>query len=285
MKNQITEEIKPLIISKEKKNQEINSLRNKHIFTLSCIIYANIIIMRVMLESKTDLSFLNFFDWIFLSLLSLYYFKKPEKIHKIMGGILLSGISCGIFMFIVNGTIQIFSFALIIGPNFKNLGLTFVFDWSIIFYVLIICFIYILLRKIKDSGKNNSKNEFIRFYKLLVENPSILNLISILVSMAILVLFEELIFRYLLINSLVSYTHIDLVSIILITSSVFSIIHVFNYKSLNKEVIFHLILCFLLSLIFSISMINNGLFFSWLLHLIWNLLLFFDDLLIIRSYV
>ncbi|MHA1670078.1 MAG: hypothetical protein ACTSV5_05795 [Promethearchaeota archaeon] len=36
--------------------------------------------------------------------------------------------------------------------------------------------------------------------------------------------------------------------------------------------------------IFSISMIN-GLFFSWLLHLIWNVLLLVDDFLIIHPHV
>jgi len=280
MKSQITEEIKPLEIIKEEPTNNYKSLRRKHIFKITSILYANVIILRLAFKFESLDLILQISDWIFLLLLSFYFLKKSKKIYIILSGLLILGFLSSILSYFVDGHTQVLSLAFIKGPNFQNLGLTFVLDWGIIFSFVITFYIYFFLRKIRSNNSDNeeNRNDFIQFYKLMIEKPKFLNLISILVSMSILVLFEELIFRYLLINFLNSYTDLSTFSNILMISTYFSIFHIFNYKSINRVMILHLILCFLLSLIFSILMINNGLFFSWLLHLSWNMVLFCDDL-------
>jgi len=270
---------KPIYVEYDPKEYEfdLKKIRIVYLFNLVSSIYASLLILGLTLEAKILYLFSQMFQIVILSMLSLYLIKKGRFQKKI-------GVCLGIFTFFIllsnllatDKNSYRFSSLMIRGPNFNFYGISTSFDYTIIFYFLIFIGFFILINRLKPSNKKSKNGNFNQIFNFLTNNPSIHKNFLLLILISSLTLFEEVFFRYLLINMIISYTNLDLFFTIMIVSLIFALLHIFNHKKLGKNTFIHLNICFFYSIIFSITMISNGLLFAWILHYFWNFLLVFN---------
>ena len=271
----------PMYVEYDPKENEfdLKKIRRFYLFNLISSIYACFMILGLTLEIEILYLFSEMLQIVILSMISLYLIKKGKSQKKM-------GVCLGIFtLFILlsnllstNKNSYRFSSVMIKGPNFNFYGISTSFDYSIIFYFFIFIVFFFLLNRLKPSNKKSKNGDFAQIFNFLTTNPSIYKKCLLLILISSLTLFEEVFFRYLLINVIISYTNLDLFFTIMMISLIFAFLHIFNHKKFDKNAIIHLNICFFYSIIFSITMISNGLLFAWLLHYFWNFLLVFQVL-------
>ena len=248
------------------------------VYSISSI-YVSLLIFGLTLEIRILYLFSEVFQVVLLLMVSLYLISKGRFQKKL-------GLGLGIFTFFIfflnlftaDKNSYTFSSLMICGPNFNSYGISTSFDSSIIFYFLIFIGLFVLIDRLKPSNKESRNGNFTQIFKFLMNNPSTYKKLLLLLLISLLTLYEEVIFRYLLINVIISYTNLDLFFTIMLVSITFTLLHIFNHKKLDKNTFIHLNICFFYSIIFSVTMISNGLFFAWLLHFFWNFLLVFQIL-------
>ena len=255
----------------------IKKIRMFYFFNLISSIYACLMILGLTLEIEVFYLFSELLQIVILLILTLYLIKKG-RFQKYIG------VCLGLFTFFVltsnllaiNKNSYRFSSLMIKGPNFNFYGISTSFDYGIIFFFLIFMGVFILINRQESTNKESKNGNLTQIFKFLTTNPSTNKKLLLLMLISSLTLCEEVFFRYLLINMIISYTNLDLLFTIMLVSLVFALLHILNHKKLNKNTIIHLNICFFYSVIFSITMISNGLFFAWILHYFWNFLLVFQ---------
>ncbi len=270
---------KSIYVEYDSKEIEFDLKKIKFFYLIYSIgaIYVSLLIFGLTLEIRILYLFSEILQIVLLLMLSLYLIKKGRFLKKL-------GVCLGIFAFFIlflnlsatNKNSYAFSSLMIQGPNFNFYGISTSFDYSIIFYFLLFIGLFILINRLKPSDKESKNGNFTQIFKFLMNNPSTYKKLLLLLLISLLTLYEEVIFRYLLINVIISYTNLDLFFTIMLVSITFTLLHIFNHKKLDKNAIIHLNICFFYSIIFSITLISNGLFFAWLLHYFWNFLLVFQ---------
>ncbi len=271
----------PLYVEYDSKDIEfdLKKIRIFYLFNLISSIYACLMILGLTLEIEILYLFSEMLQIVILFIISLYLIKKGRFQKKI-------GVCLGIFTFFVlisnllatNKNSYRFSSLMIRGPNFNFYGISTSFDYSIIFYFLIFMGVFILINRQESTNKESKNGNLTQIFKFLTSNPSTYKKLLLLILISSLTLCEEVFFRYLLINLIISYTNLDKLFTIMLVSFIFTLLHIFNHKKLDKNTIIHLNICFFYSIIFSITMISNGLLFAWILHYFWNFLLVFQVL-------
>ena len=256
---------------------DLKKIRNLYLFNLICSIFPSFIILGLTLEIKILYFISQMLLVVILSMVSLYLIKRARFQKKL-------GVCLGLLTFFIllsnllatNKNSYRISSWMIKGPNFNFYGISTSFDYNIIFYFFIFIMFFFLLNRLKPSNKKSKNGDFAQIFNFLTNNPSIYKKCLLLILISSLTLFEEVFFRYLLINVIISYTNLDLFFTIMMISLIFALLHMINHKKLDKNAIIHLNICFFYSIIFSITLISNGLFFAWLLHFFWNFLLVFQ---------
>ena len=132
------------------------------------------------------------------------------------------------------------------GPNFNFYGISTSFDYIIIFFFLIFMGVFILINRQESTNKESKNGNLTQIFKFLTSNPSTYKKLLLLMLISSLTLCEEVFFRYLLINVIISYTNLDLFFTIILISLIFTFLHIFNHKKLDKNTLIHLNLCFFL---------------------------------------
>lgn len=166
-----------------------------------------------------------------------------------------------IYFFLPNIQPFLFSFYDLIGlkHNF-NIAL-FLFLSSIIIIKVISIFLYFILKP--EAIKIGKGDEFLQYFTIDIDKKK---KIFLLVLFPLSALVEEIIYRSLFLSFLIYYFNFNLVVGILLASFIFAIVH---YSASNDSgYIFSLIIS---SLIYFISLIELGLLYAWLFHLITNL--------------
>lgn len=266
----------PIYVEYDSKEIEFDLKKIKFFYLIYSIssIYVSLLIFGLTLEIKNLYFFSEMLQIVLLVMLSIYLIKKGRFQKKL--GVCLGILTIFILLsnlLATNKKSYSFSSLMIRGPNFNFYGISTSFNPIIIFYFLLFIGIFVLINRLKPSNKKSKNGNFTQIFKILMNNPSTYKKLLLLLLISLLTLYEEVIFRYLLINVIISYTNLDLFFTIMLVSLTFTLLHVFNHKKLDKITIIHLNICFFYSIIFSITMISNGLFYAWLLHFFWNFLL------------
>ncbi len=145
------------------------------------------------------------------------------------------------------------------------------FHYFILFYFIILLLIIISsFFLFKSNNKRFSISRKLPIIGQLIKNPNGQNICFLFLLMCSSTFFEELIFRYFLINIIASITSFNLIYNIALSSFIFSIGHLYGFKKFNFGTLKFLILCFIDGLLFSAVFITNGLLFAWWFHLIDN---------------
>ena len=106
--------------------------------------------------------------------------------------------------------------------------------------------VFILINRQESTNKESKNGNLTQIFKFLTSNPSTYKKLLLLMLISSLTLCEEVFFRYLLINVIISYTNLDLFFTIILISLIFTFLHIFNHKKLDKNTLIHLNLCFFL---------------------------------------
>ncbi|MHA1916079.1 MAG: CPBP family glutamic-type intramembrane protease [Promethearchaeota archaeon] len=152
------------------------------------------------------------------------------------------------------------------------IGLTLTFDLTIFLILTSIILIkligiYVYFMKSPTILKEGRGDETFQFF---AKNVNFKKMVLLLLLFPLSALVEELIYRSLLLSFFTIYFNLNLIFGIFMISLLFGLVHFSTSKNWG-----HVISTFVSSIIYFIALINLGLIYSWVFHLITNITVIF----------
>ncbi len=227
-----------------------STVDNVSILLLMCIIIFLVIFTKFMVERKYGLTINEKIVYILLFLIPFSLYTNIVLIY--------------------NASLTIFiPFNSLVGIKHNHSFILFVIYFSVIMLKLIgIKFYFSRKENILQEGKGDD------IFKFFTQNITYKKVIILVILFPLVAFIEELIYRSFLLSVLTYYLKLDYIFSILIISIIFGLVHYSSSQNWG-----HVISTLISSIIYSLALIQLGLLYPWIFHLMTNLtvLLFYSQ--------
>jgi membrane protease YdiL (CAAX protease family) len=187
---------------------------------------------------------------------------KVISLYGVLILVLLFFLLDAIFYFLPNNPVFLFSFYNLIGLKHSFEIVLFSILFSLILIKLTIIYFYFKVKpRVLEIGRGDE------FFQYFTNDLNFKKVSKMFLLFPMSALVEELIYRSLFLSFLIFYFDFNIVVAVGLVSLIFGFVHYSSSKNSG-----HVFSTLISSIIYFIALINLGLLYSWLFHLITNLL-------------